>query len=684
MKTMLKLLALSIAIFLPTLASAMDYCGKEPGLAKISIKGKTLHLRNQLITSSWNKNAGKVNFLNIKNLVDGTEISPGQNFFKVEISDDKIFGSSDFKLQGKINIQRLEGNKNAARTAQHHNGVTIGAELLCPEANLKCQWRAELRDGANYLRQFFVFSPITDAVKIKKIVLIDLAATKPAVIGSVDGSPVVAGNMFFAYEHPMSKSKILDPAKGTFQCTLERNQTLAAADTLAQTSVIGVVPKGQLRRGFAYYVERERAHGYRPFLHYNSWYDITQNMGSQDRKIVESDCLKVVKSFSKEFVKKQGVTLDSFVWDDGWDDNNSLWGFSDDFPKGLDNLKKLADKVGVAQGVWMSPWGGYGEKKAARLVYGKSQGYEINENGFSLAGPKYFAKFRQTCIDMVQKFGVNYFKFDGVGAGNGAPGAGVEYTDDIEAMLKLIDDIRSEKHDIFINTTVGSWPSVYWLWHCDSIWRAGHDWNVTGKGSKRQQWITYRDAEVYKNVVKRAPLYPLNSLMVTAFILAKTGYPQKPLLNPAVMDGKIDEFKQDLAAFFGSGTNCQELYVSWELMKLQHWKTLADASKWSRANSQTLLDSHWVGGDPAKLQVYGYACWSPAKAILTLRNPDDKTRSIDINAQAVFELPEGIEQQYQMTSVLDNAPIARKLILDANRKVNIELAPFETIVFETK
>jgi hypothetical protein len=46
-------------------------------------------------------------------------------------------------------------------------------------------------------------------------------------------------------------------------------------ESYAASLVTGFVPKGQLRRGFLLgYLERERAHPYRPFLHYNSWYDL--------------------------------------------------------------------------------------------------------------------------------------------------------------------------------------------------------------------------------------------------------------------------------------------------------------------------------------------------------------------------------------------------------------------------
>lgn len=162
-----------------------------------------------------------------------------------------------------------------------------------------------------------------------------------------------------------------------------------------------------------------------------------------------------------------------------------------------------------------------------RLKYGRLQNppFETNENGFSLAGPVYLKRFEKVTTDFMRKDKVAIFKFDGVGAGNGASGAGLKYQKDIEALLLLTRKLRSINPDLYLSLTVGTWPSVYWLYYGDAIWRAGNDFGFAGTGSKRQQWITYRDAESYKNVVKRAPFYPLNSVMLHGICITNVGYP---------------------------------------------------------------------------------------------------------------------------------------------------------------
>src|SRR2546423_93031 len=79
--------------------------------------------------------------------------------------------------------------------------------------------------------------------------------------------------------------------------------------------VFGASPKGQMRRAFLNYLERERAHPYRPFLHYNSWYDI-----GYGNTFNETECLDSINAFGNELVRKRGVKMDSFLFDDGWDD----------------------------------------------------------------------------------------------------------------------------------------------------------------------------------------------------------------------------------------------------------------------------------------------------------------------------------------------------------------------------
>jgi hypothetical protein len=458
--------------------------------------------------------------------------------------------------------------------------------------------------------------------------------------------------------------------EGTLRCQLQRNAILRRGETLTQSFVLGVAPPGQMRRAFLYYLERERAHPYRPFLHYNSWYDIAWAPFALN----ETNCLEAIRLFGDRFIKPHGVVMDAMVFDDGWDNPKTLWQFHGGFPNGFTPLADLCRQYDTRLGVWLSPFGGYGEPKSQRLKSGSAQGFETNATGFSLAGPKYYAAFRDSCVNMIRRFGVNHFKFDGIATGMYASG-GAEYILDTEAMRRLMLELRREDSNLYINLTTGSWPSPFWLRYADSVWRQGGDMGHAGKGSKQQQWLTYRDQETYRNVVRKGPLYPLNSLMTQGVAYSRHGMAGEPTFTSA-------GFKDDVRAFFGSGTGLQELYLQPGRLTEDDWQVLAESAKWSRSNSDVLVDTHWIGGDPSKLEVYGYASWSPRKGIVMLRNPDDQPHEFALDIGAAFELPPGAPTRYSLKSPWAEDSGKSALTAEAAKPLRVPLDPFEIVVVD--
>jgi hypothetical protein len=142
-----------------------------------------------------------------------------------------------------------------------------------------------------------------------------------------------------------------------------------------------------------------------------------------------------------------------------------------------------------------------------RLRFGAAQGYETNATGFSLAGPKYYTAFKSACVGMIRNYGVKHFKFDGIASGMYAQG-GADYYRDTEAMMRLMLELREEDPNLYINLNTGSWPSPFWLRYADSLWRQGDDMGFAGKGTRQQQWLNYRDQQVYRNIARKGPLSP--------------------------------------------------------------------------------------------------------------------------------------------------------------------------------
>ena len=191
-------------------------------------------------------------------------------------------------------------------------------------------------------------------------------------------------------------------------------------------------------------------------------------------------------------------------------------------------------------------------------------------------------------------------------------------------MLKLIAELRALKPELYINQTTGTWPSPFWLLYADSIWRGGEDHDfVAGTAPERERWITYKDNDVYERVVGGGHLYPLNSLMLHGIIYAKHAHGLNYDTNNIL--------RSEIRAFFGNGTQLQEMYITPALMTPENWDTLAEAAKWSRANADNIVRHALGRRSPRQAQVYGWAAWSPRKGILTLRNPSDRAQSIKID-----------------------------------------------------
>ena len=585
--------------------------------------------------------------------------------FALVLADGSTIKASDLRLLSPPREQALSVDAKAARLAARLPGKSVQASFGDTRGRFRVDWQLVQRDGSPYLREKVSITALKQDEKIAKVSLLETKAADAEVVGEVKGSPVVAGDLYLGFENPQSDSEV----RGSdVRLTLARTLPLERGKVITYAAVVGVVRDGQLRRDFASYVERERAHPYRPFLHYNSWYDI-----GYFTPYTEAQALNRINTIGEELHVKRGVKIDSFLFDDGWDDRSGSWNFSKDFPHGFVPLRKAAAKYGAAPGVWLSPWGGYSKPKQERIKNGRAAGYEIIDGGFALSGPKYYKRFHDVVMSLLNKDGVSQFKFDGTGNVSSVfPGS--RFDSDFAAAIQLIKDIRADKPDTFINLTTGTWASPFWLRYADTIWRDGDDDNETGVGTTRERWITYRDAQTYQNIVLKGPLFPINSLMLHGIIYAQ--------MNRKLNTDPGHDFANEVHSYFATGTELQEIYITPSLLTPQNWDTLADAAKWSRANAEVLRDTHWIGGDPARLDVYGLASWSPIKAIVTFRNPDDHPQLAVIDLQRQLQLPPGVARHFSVHDVWNSGGASVPKQLDADHPGTLTLAPFEVLTLE--
>jgi hypothetical protein len=585
--------------------------------------------------------------------------------FALTFADGTTLGPDAMRVLAPVREDALAANPQASRLAERVAGRRVIITLGDAQGRLRIQWSVEQRDGARYLRMTLDVTALRQNEAIAVVTLMQ-ARTVGAQTGSErKGTPVVAGNFYLGFELPLATSHV---EAESVSFTLQRALPLEKSRTLTYSAVAGVARYGQLRRDFAACIEQERGRSYRPFLHYNSWWDI-----GYLTPYTQDQALERIDAIGRELHSARGVQIDSFLFDDGWDDLGGGWHFSQAFPHGFVPLRDTAARYGGAPGVWLSPWGGYCAPKDERIAHGRAAGYEVIDGGFALSGPRYYKRFHEVVMSLLTRDGVNQFKFDGTGnADRVFPGS--VFDSDWDAAIQLIGDIRAAKPETFINLSTGTHPSPFWLRYVDAIWRGGSDDGQAGSGTNRERWITYRDAQTYRNVVLRSPLFPLNSLMLHGIVVAQC--------NPRLNMPEGNAFAHEVRSFFASGTQLQELYITPSLLGDDDWNVLAQAARWARVNSDVLRDSHWIGGAPDEAAIYGWAGWAPHKAIVTLRNPHDEAQRFALALRDQLELPPEAAGRFHARSLWRAGTAGVPAVLDADVPYAIQLAPFEVLTLE--
>ncbi len=479
-----------------------------------------------------------------------------------------------------------------------------------------------------------------------------------------------------------------DPVPDNLVCgSWVRKTTLKPKGSWKVNSVIGLFAPEQQRRSFLSYIEREKNVPYRTLIHYNDWYEVgivLHDNADPLKRTTEKISLGIAKTWKREMFEKRKTKIDAFVIDDGWDDFNSLWGFHAGFPNGFSKINSLVTSMGCGMGTWLGPVGGYGDSKRMRIAYWNKTHPKNRISNFELSNPVYFNAFVGRCKDMVKKYDMRYFKFDGISTKPIAYGPAE--LEDAEGILRVLYELRKARPDIFINTTVGTWASPFWYLHADSIWRQEGDFDQIGTmGDDRDRWITYRDRLVHEIFVTGAPLFPINSIMTHGTIITKNGPPKVMSKDPA-------NCIKEMRTAFTSGSGLQEIYVDADLMNQQGgvlWDELARCIAWIRRNEDVLADTHWVGGNPWDKEaqdgdIYGWASWNRKKCTLSLRNSSEYQKTLTGTLRRILDIPPSINGTVTLRSSFEDQtrlPIMERAI-DVDDPIEITLSPFDIVTME--
>jgi len=652
---------LSLNVFLANIYAQALFPDKEPiGTASLSIEEHKISLQNRIISLSILINRDKIIGVEVHNRINDVKFKfSAEQLFHFFDSTGKIMSLSDLRLQNNP--------KNIAFT----DGKHVHLRLAHPVSSFLMEWRLVLGDDQNFIRQFL---EIRSDHEINEIVALPISSDyNPTKIGRVDGSPLIAGDLFWAIENPLFN---VDQDAGVTTLSVmpfDVRTSLADPHLYKETFAIGAYPKNQLRRAFSFYLDKIRAKPYRPITFYDSWYDLSYDLNV----LTEDACMERVKVWG-DSLQKRSLHLDYFLWDSGWDDWNNMWNFNPELPHGFKKIEVEAKKYGSKMGAWLSPWGGYSPFLKVRLDNTRKHYkiFRIDEEGehnlykgLSLTDPNYYSYFKSVMFDLIENHGVRLFKIDGMGPGKDANGAG-KYRHEMQALIHLVKEVRTFAPDVYINLTVGTWPSPFWLCYADNIWKGGDDYGFIGEGNTRQRWMNFRDLGILKGVKERAPLCPISSAMLHGITNADLG----PIAKYETDDPVIE---QDIWSFFASGTSLQELYINPHKLSSYSWDVLAKAMRWSKDHKDVLIDANWVGGDPSEGEIYGYAAWGGERSTLMLRNPSSKQQEYAFRLVDVLELPVGYDGHYDLYDVVKERNAG---VTHSDKPFKIKLKPFEVVV----
>jgi hypothetical protein len=443
---------------------------------------------------------------------------------------------------------------------------------------------------------------------------------------------------------------------------------------------MGVAPAGLVHRQFLDYVARMRVAPVRPYLLYNSWYDLQRLAMNHD------NTLERVPTFQKLLLGKYGLHLDAFVLDDGWDDMHKLWTIDQQrFPNGFRDLTAALKTIDSHLGIWFGPIGGY-DQREVRIAAGKADGMEISSDGryFCVAGKNYSRLLGDTMLKYQKEYGINYFKLDGIAFGCNAPDHGHPqgvYSDEATArsFIDMLGKLRAQDPKVFLNITTSIWLSPWWLRYADTVWMGGADSGYLPSVptlAPRQSAVSYRDSVLYDDFVTHKAQFPISSLMTHGIIKGKAN-----MLGGEKED--IEDWRDEVVHYYSVGNMMYELYISPDILSPEEMDVLGNVTKWAVANAHPLLDnSTMVGGDPAQREPYGYVHSSADKSIITLRNPfvRPRTMKLKIDEQNGFQKFEGTQ------SVAVEYPY-RKLAAPAVKfgdTVTFDLDAYEQLVAEMR
>jgi hypothetical protein len=544
-----------------------------------------------------------------------------------------------------------------------------GRELICrlqrDDITIHCHFR--IPDDQPVMEQWLEITHSGGDLFLEKISPLLLQSAGWTAMYGGFGQPVFTEDLFFGVEFPAAYTI---SEGGRINGWYEVNRKLTKDQPYGTyPAVVGFAKPGEAQNSLFGFIRSRRPRPDKPFILYNSWYDI--------RDFSYEALYKTIHSFEEKLVKPYNLHLDAFVIDDGWDNVNSVWEIdSSRFPQGFTPLKEPLAAIGSKLGLWISPWNGYEEAARKRVDWAIANGYANSAGHLCLGDPKYFERFTKKALDHLKEGDLSFYKIDGFlsicneSGHDHLPGIAsrVKLT---EKFIAVLQKLREVKPDLFIDITVGTWLSPWWLFYADAVWMTGADYGHAEDVpaiSERDQSITFRDYTLYKIFRDEQLQFPLSHIMTHGIIKGRLNY-------LGGMNESFRDWQNECVIYFGRGVKMWELYLSPDVLSQEDWDFLAAMMKWGLHNDAVLQNTRYIGGDPYRREIYGYFHEGRDESLLVLRNPFVAPADITLEAGKLFLNP--ADGEYVIEQIYPNHIFSREF-LSASSPVNQSLQGYET------
>ncbi len=497
------------------------------------------------------------------------------------------------------------------------------------------------------------------------------------------GQPLFHSGLFTGVEHPSAENLVVgDQAV----CALPHAAALGERPVVTPALVTGAAPPRRERDAFLDYLDGIRAAPPRLVALVNNWYQLGwPGTMAEDTVVAELRALGPKGG-------RHGAGLDAYclddAWEGAWEPATGLWGRLEPrrFPGGLAALQAAAPP-GTGIGLWLSPFGGYGERSTARIAWGEAHGYEIDPGIDALGaakplGPRLcpaatrYGAHLAASLGAWTAAGVRYWKLDGVqfdcqAADHGhAVGPG-SVTDQMDRFAALADAARAADPGVAVAFTSGSNPSPWWLRHVDFLWRGGVDDTAADlPGPRPERFATYIDAclDEYRDAA-----LPVSALVTFSLI-------ENQVVGYRDPGQTARDWERHCWWMVGRGSLHHDLYVGPGSLNSTEWDAVARALRWARAHQRVLARSAMFGGHPMGGKVYGFVARKGTDAVVALRNPAPRPQNHALDLGEVTGL-DGSRGAVTTTTVWNDAEgQAIPATLDPDRPLKLRLPPYGVVL----